>query len=73
MNLAVFGTSDGGLLVGKGPFESFAEPPEYGVAFYRNDFALSSPTPWLVPSEVERIERGVHRGTHGRHDESGAT
>ncbi len=58
MNLAVFGTSDGGLLVGKGPFESFAEPPEYGVAFYRNDFALSSPTPWLVPSEVERIERG---------------
>ena len=58
MNLAVFGASDGGLLVGKGPFEVLAAPPEGGVAFYRNDFALSSPTPWFVPSEVEKIEKG---------------
>lgn len=59
MNLAVFGTPDGGLLVGNGPFEVLAEPPENGVAFYRNDFALSSPAPWFVPCSVKQIERGA--------------
>ena len=58
MNLAVFGTPDGGLLVGRGPFEVLADPPANGVAFYRNDFALSFPAPWLVPDRVERVERG---------------
>ena len=59
MNLAVFGASDGRLLVGKGPFEVLASPPVHGVAFYRNDFSLSSPTPWFVPSGVEIIEKGA--------------
>ena len=59
MNLAVFGTPDGGLLVGEGPFEAFAGPPENGVAFYRNDFALSSRAPWFVPCKVEQFERGA--------------
>ncbi len=59
MNLAVFGTPDGGLLVGEGPFEALAEPPENGVAFYRNDFALSSRAPWFVPCKVEQFERGA--------------
>ena len=59
MNLAVFGTPEGGLLVGNGPFEVLAEPPENGVAFYRNDFALSSPAPWFVPCSVKQIERGA--------------
>ncbi len=58
MNLAVFGTPDGGLLVGKGPFEALAEPPEKGIAFYRNDFALTSPAPWFVPSSVDQKEKG---------------
>lgn len=59
MNLAVFGTPDGGLLVGEGPFEALAEPPSNGVAFYRNDFALSSRAPWFVPCRVEQLERGA--------------
>lgn len=55
MDLAVFGAPDGGLVVGEGPFEALSEPPRQGVAFYRNDFALSSGAPWLVPRVVRRL------------------
>lgn len=58
MNLAVFGTPDGGLVVGDGPFEVLARPPANGLAFYRNDFALSSPTPWHVPARVRELSPG---------------
>ena len=54
-DLAVFGLSDGRLLLGHGPFERLAEPPSAGVAFYRNDFALSEEAPWLVPDRVEEL------------------
>ena len=58
MNAAVFGSPDGGLVVGRGPFESHPAPPKKGVAFYRNDFALSCSQPWFVPSRVESLPPG---------------
>lgn len=52
MERAVFGTRTGEVLVGYGPFIAQAQPPSTGVAFYRNDFALSEEKPWLIPSRV---------------------
>ncbi len=46
---------DGIVIVGHGPFESSAAPPPEGTAFYLQDFALSSATPWKTPSRVERV------------------
>ncbi len=57
MERAVFGTRTGEVLVGYGPFTAFAEPPSAGVAFYRNDFALSEAKPWRVPDRVEMLEK----------------
>ena len=50
---AFLGWSDGRVLLGHGPFESYAEAPESGVAFYCNDFGLGSEQPWRVPSSFE--------------------
>ena len=58
MDLAVFGVPGGGLVVGEGPFERATEPPAHGVAFYRNDFALSASEAWLIPAQVREIPRG---------------
>ena len=58
MELAIFGTPDGGLVVGEGPFETFPEPPAEGLAFYRNDFALSLAEPWFIPRGVSCLEPG---------------
>lgn len=56
MERAIYGTRDGGILVGYGPFRRQAMPPESGVAFYRNDFALRDPAPWWIPDRVEKLE-----------------
>ncbi len=56
MERAVFGTREGEIIVGYGPFEAREEPPSAGVAFYRNDFFLSNQRPWLIPERVERWE-----------------
>lgn len=53
MDWACFATADGQVVIGHGPFEAFATRPESGVAFYRNDFALSEQQPWFVPARVE--------------------
>ncbi|MFT7172461.1 MAG: menaquinone-specific isochorismate synthase [Paracoccaceae bacterium] len=62
MERAVFGTRTGEVLVGYGPFTTFAEPPSAGVAFYRNDFSLSEEKPWLVPDRVEVLEKAPVAG-----------
>lgn len=42
---------DGRYLCGEGPFVSSAELPSgVDVAFYRNNFELSDPEPWKVPT-----------------------
>ncbi|WP_018971172.1 chorismate-binding protein [Rubritalea marina] len=46
--------SDQGI-IGFGPFSSSAEYPVSGVAFYVNDFYLSDPEPWKIPSSYHRL------------------
>lgn len=57
MQRAIYGTAEGEILVGHGPFCSFSEPPSSGVAFYMNDFALSEAAPWKVPDRVEVLRK----------------
>ncbi len=45
------------LVQGHGPFTAAASPGDAATAFYLQDYALSSPTPWRIPSRVERIRR----------------
>ncbi len=43
----------GRYLCGLGPFDAFASAPSAGrTAFYRNNFELTDPAPWKVPSRV---------------------
>jgi menaquinone-specific isochorismate synthase len=57
-SLAFLDLADGRSLVGRGPFSPSASPPHDGVAFYRNDFGLTLPEPWLVPQHWEIVPRG---------------
>lgn len=57
MERAVFGTRQGDIVVGHGPFTALAEPPSTGVAFYKNDFSLSEELPWLIPSRVDILPK----------------
>lgn len=52
---ALLGWKDGGILLGHGPFEARATPPESGAAFYRNDFGLGTEAPWLVPDQWDLL------------------
>jgi menaquinone-specific isochorismate synthase len=44
---------DGTVVIGYGPFENASEPPATGIAFYVQDFALTSPSPWKIPARTE--------------------
>jgi menaquinone-specific isochorismate synthase len=57
MDLALFRLPDGRAWIGEGPFAEAAEPPP-GDAFYVNDFALSSPTPWKIPARLTAVPEG---------------
>lgn len=57
MDLALFRLPDGKAWIGEGPFAEAAEPPP-GDAFYVNDFALTSPTPWKIPSRLTEVPAG---------------
>lgn len=48
---------DGSVVIGHGPFTAAAEPPERGVAFYVQDFALHDRRPWKIPATFEHISR----------------
>ena len=56
-SLAWLARRDGSIVVGHGPFESYATPPADGVAFHVGDFALTDALPWKIPSRVERCSR----------------
>jgi len=53
-SMAWLGKPDGGVVVGYGPFENSAEPPDDGMAFHVQDFALQDQKPWKIPSRIER-------------------
>lgn len=46
---------DGSVVIGHGPFEAAAGPPDEGVAFFLQDFALGDPLPWKIPEGIERL------------------
>lgn len=55
---ALFRLPDGRAWLGEGPFTSLAEAPAAGGgAFYVNDFDLSDPRPWKVPSRLHPVTR----------------
>jgi len=47
-------SSGGQRLESRGLASSLAAPPEQGIAFYINDFNLSSPLPWHLPEQIGR-------------------
>jgi menaquinone-specific isochorismate synthase len=62
-SFAFLDLADGRSLVGHGPFAPSAKPPGEGIAFYRNDFGLTSPEPWLVPDRWEVVGRNQVAGS----------
>lgn len=55
---ALLKKADGKILYGEGPFTEVetCPQPSHGVAFYVNDFALTDPKPWKIPSLVREID-----------------
>lgn len=49
-------SGDAAYVVGLGPFEELEKAPGEGTAFYCNDFTLSDPRPWKIPSRVVEVE-----------------
>jgi menaquinone-specific isochorismate synthase len=45
---------DGSILMGHGPFHAAASAPDKGVAFYVQDYELSDPLPWKIPTRWEK-------------------
>jgi len=65
MEFALFRLPDGRAWLGEGPFTSLAAAPAGGGAFYVNDFDLSDPQPWKVPSKLhvitsESLPKAIH-------------
>jgi menaquinone-specific isochorismate synthase len=54
--IAFFRPPTGGAWLGTGPFTALADCPTQGTAFYINDFDLSDPLPWKVPTTLHRID-----------------
>ncbi len=51
--IAFLGWDGGRVLVGHGPFREVERAPSGAAAFFRNDFGLGAPKPWLVPQRWE--------------------
>lgn len=50
---ALFRDEERGLLLGCGPFHAAEEPPPGETVFYVNNYSLSDPKPWKIPSRLE--------------------
>lgn len=55
-SLAWLARRDGCVVIGHGPFQNAADPPADGTAFYVQDFALTDPLPWKIPSRIETTD-----------------
>lgn len=55
MDIALFRLPGGRAWIGQGPFESFAQAPAGGGAFYVNDFDLTDPLPWKKPARLVEV------------------
>lgn len=49
---ALFRAGEQGLVLGCGPFRASATRPRNEAAFYVNDYELSDPLPWKIPSRL---------------------
>ena len=58
-SIAFLDLPDDRMLVGYGPFRTTNTVPESSVAFYRNDFGLTSTAPWWIPARWEVIPKGT--------------
>lgn len=58
-SIAFLDLPDGRRLTGYGPFRTTSAVPASGVAFYRNDFGLTSAEPWWIPRRWELSEGPV--------------
>lgn len=65
MDIALFRLPGGQAWIGQGPFESFAEAPAGGGAFYVNDFDLSDPLPWKKPAVLTPVSAESLAATAG--------
>ncbi len=54
-SLAWLARRDGSVILGHGPFAESASAPSDSVAFYVQNFALSDPQPWKIPSRFEKL------------------
>ena len=61
-SMAWLARRDGSVILGHGPFAESATAPDRGAAFYVQDFALQSCSPWKIPSRIERITAGELAG-----------
>lgn len=55
--LAWLARHDGSVIVGHGPFEAAKQAPSGAVAFYIQDFASASSTPWWIPRHHETLSQ----------------
>jgi menaquinone-specific isochorismate synthase len=53
-SMAWLAKRDGSMVIGHGPFTTAAVPPQDGVAFYVQDYALRDEQPWKIPARIER-------------------
>lgn len=56
-SIAWLSKPDGSVATGFGPFQESAVPPEEGIAFYVQDFALKCQKPWKIPARHQQISR----------------
>ncbi|MFD2159424.1 chorismate-binding protein [Rubritalea tangerina] len=61
-SFAILQAPSGKVLMGIGPFQELAECPHQGVAFYVNNFSLTEPRPWKVPSAVVEFDPAEMEG-----------
>lgn len=54
-DIAFFRLPDGRAWIAEGPFQSLAQMPAEGGAFYVNDFDLADPEPWKKPAKLTPI------------------
>ena len=54
-DIAFFRLPDGRAWLAEGPFDSLAEMPAGGGAFYVNDFDLADPAPWKKPTKLTAV------------------
>ncbi len=54
-SMAWLARTDGSTVIGHGPFSESSVAPTQGIAFYLQNFDLSDPKPWKIPTHAETL------------------